>query len=291
MANCFKRIFYFLPFSLLFFSCGVSESDANNSKPINSKKDKIVTLNGTLTELLYAFNLGSQIVANDVTSTFPKQAAELPKVGHSRSFQAEGILMYAPDIIFGKSEEVSPELANQLKASGATLHLINQNYSVDGTKDLIRKIGQIINAEQEAENLLAQLDVDLSMVQPINSKPKALFIYARGAGTLLVAGRNTQMHSLIEIAGGENAFANLEGFKPLTAEALVQTNPDVIILFEKGLESLNGKEALAKIPGIRQTNAFKNNHFVIMDGQLASGFGPRLGKAAIELNQAFLNAQ
>ena len=71
-------------------------------------------------------------------------------------------------------------------------------------------------------------------------------------------------------------------------EALAKTagrNPDVILLFTSGLESMGGLTGLLKVPGVAQTNAGRNRHIVEMDGQLLTGFGPRLGVAALELNQ------
>ena len=117
-----------------------------------------------------------------------------------------------------------------------------------------------------------------------DKKPKVLFIYARGAGNLMVAGKETPLHSMIELAGAENAAAELTDFKPLTPEALLTTNPDVILMFDSGLQSLGGVDGLLKVEGIAATNAGKNKKVVSMDGQLLSGFGPRLGEAVVELH-------
>ena len=85
------------------------------------------------------------------------------------------------------------------------------------------------------------------------------------------------------IDGGENAVNNFESFKPLTAEAIVTANPDVILMFTTGAQSLNG--VFDNVPGILQTNAGKNKRIITMDGQYLAGFGPRVGKAALELNE------
>lgn len=287
-----KKIFIFaltLSTTLTFFSCGSAVVEKQESNHEALLQQRIVSLNGTLTELLFEFGLGDAVVAVDVTSTFPEQVQRLPKVGHSRSFQAEGILMHNPDVIIGKAEEVSPELRKQLEGTGVRVLVLEQEYSKEGTANLIKTVATELNIEHKTETLLERLNQDFTRISALSNKPRAMFIYARGAGTLLVAGSNTQMHALIDLAGGKNCFEELEGFKPLTAEGLVKHNPEVVILFEKGMESLNGREALASVPGITQTDAFKNDNFIIIDGQLASGFGPRLGIAAAELNKAFSN--
>src|SRR5690606_33860565 len=117
------------------------------------------------------------------------------------------------------------------------------------------------------------------------SNPKVLFIYARGTGTMMVAGKDTQVGKMIELAGGVNAVNDFADFKPLTAEALVAANPDVILLFDSGLSSLGGIDGLWEVQGNKQTNAGKNRKVIEMDGQFLTGFSQRLGKALEELGK------
>ncbi len=97
-------------------------------------------------------------------------------------------------------------------------------------------------------------------------------------------GKNTPMDKIISIANGQNAVNDFEDFKPLTPEALIQSNPDYLLFFTTGLESLGGSDGVFQIPGIEKTNAGKNKNIIGMDGELLSGFGPRVGQAAAELN-------
>src|SRR5690606_3623027 len=114
-------------------------------------------------------------------------------------------------------------------------------------------------------------------------QPSVLFIYARGTGTMMVAGEDSQVESVIKLAGGKNAVSGFKDFKPLTAESLVKANPDIILLFDSGYESLGGYSGLLNVPGIQETKAGANKNFVAMDGQFLTGFGPRLGQAVTEL--------
>ena len=116
-----------------------------------------------------------------------------------------------------------------------------------------------------------------------HDQPKVLFIYARGAGKIMVAGKNTAAAAIIEKAGGQNAVQSFDNYQAMTAESLIESAPDVILMFKMGIESLNGKEGLSQIPGIAQTAAFKNDRIIAMDGQYLTSFGPRAGKAVLEL--------
>lgn len=244
---------------------------------------RIVALSGTVSEIICDLGLQSQLVGVDVTSTFPEALARLPKVGHNRNISAEGVLALSPTIVVGTIESLKPEVASQLKSAGITVQLFTQEYSVAGTKKLMQQVAAAFNASAKVPALLQKLDADLAKVRKPAKAPRVLFIYARGTGTMMVAGTGTPLEKVIGLAGGQNAATGFADFKPLTAEALVAANPDVLLLFDSGLQSLGGKAGLLKVPGVAQTNAGRSGRVVEMDGQLLSGFGPRLGQATTEL--------
>ncbi|OUJ74774.1 heme/hemin ABC transporter substrate-binding protein [Hymenobacter crusticola] len=244
---------------------------------------RIVSLNGTISEILCQLGLQSHVVGVDVTSTYPAALTKLPKVGHNRNISAEGVLALSPTIVVGTTESLKPEVASQLKSAGVTVQLFAQEYSVAGTKKLIQQVAAAFQASAKVPVLIKQLDADLAKAHKPAKTPKVLFIYARGTGTMMVAGQGTPLEKVIGLAGGQNAATGFTDFKPLTAEALVAANPDVLLLFDSGLESLGGKAGLLKVPGIAQTTAGRTGRVVEMDGQLLSGFGPRLGLATSEL--------
>ena len=292
MKKVFFTYFPILAFTL--FACGSKENKAvEKQSKLISKDTKIVSLNGTITEILCAAGFEKNIVGTDVTSTYPEKINALPKVGHTQNLQAEGIISLNPAIVFAKKEEIKPELLKQLETAGIKVILSEQEYSVAGTKKLIRHLTDELGVKEIGDKLIEDLTVSIAQIKALKKHPKVLFIYARGVGTLMVAGENTQMESIIELAGAKNAVSGFEDFKPLTPEALVSANPDVILLFSSGLESLEGEKGLTNIPGLSETKAGKNKAFIAMDGQYLAGFGPRLGKATLELNSKIkaLNAQ
>ncbi len=264
-------------------SCNVSttaESDITDST-------NIVSTNGTLSEILVAMGFEDQIVGVDVASTYPASLHQKPKIGHNRDISAEGVLALNADLAVGVTGMIKPQVAEQIRAAGTRLVLFDHEYSVDGAKQLIRAVADSLGQSAKGDSVLAALDIDLALADSIvaqsESKPKVLFIYARGTGTMMVAGQRTQLDEMIKLAGGENAVSGFEDFKPLTAESLVAANPDVILLFDSGLSSLGGVDGLLNVQGISETNAGKNRNVVEMDGQFLTGFGPRLGKAIVKL--------
>lgn len=259
----------------------------NDSEAQIADTVKIVSLNGTVSEVLAGLGLEKNIVGVDVTSTYPASLQTKPKVGHNRSISAEGVLALQPHVVVGIKKDVTPELQTQFRNAGVRLVLFDQEYSPAGTRALIKAVADSLKAPaSKADSLVKQLDADLAKVVPATDpKPKVLFIYARGTGTMMVAGESTNVEDIIKLAGGQNAVSGFKDFKPLTAESLVQANPDIILLFDSGLQSLGGADGLLKVQGVLQTNAGKNKKIVEMDGQLLTGFGPRLGQAASELSE------
>jgi iron complex transport system substrate-binding protein len=278
-----------LAITLAVISCK-KEEEKTEKTPIEKKiSHKIVSLNGAVTEIVAALGHENEIVGVDVTSTFPENIKTTAKdLGHVRSLSIESIMELQPTMILATAKDLSPELAEKINSAGIDTYVFNQEFSVEGTKKLIEEVATALH-NTDFKKLQDKIDIDLTQVKPLSKTQKVLFIYARGAGTLMVAGKNTPIERTIALAGGHNAFSEFEDFKPLTPESLIKGNPDVLLLFNSGLESLGGIEGLLKIPGVATTTAGKNKKIIALDGGLLSGFGPRLGEAAVELNKQLLD--
>lgn len=271
---------------VLMASCKNGEQPATGTTAETVAKDttRIVSVSGTTTEILCELGMAANIVGVDVTSTYPESMQKLPKVGHNRELSTEAIIALKPALVTGIEENMKPEVKEQLAAAHIRVLLFHIDYSVAGAKNMIRALADSMKMHAKGEELCANIDKDMaSVAQPANH-PKVLFIYARGTGTMMVAGEKTSTSSMIELAGGVNAVTGFESFKPLTPEALITANPDVILMFDQGLESLGGMDGLLKVQGVASTKAGKNKKVVEMEGQYLTGFGPRIGKAIKELS-------
>ncbi len=270
-------------FAIAFSACNISHTTDTGL----TDSTKIVSTNGTLSEILVGLGLEDNIVGVDVASTYPTRLQQKPKIGHNRDISAEGVIGLGADLVLGVANAIKPEVIEQIRATGTKFMLFDHEYSEEGAKQLIRAVADSLGRPAKGDSILNELEADLTRAGAITSqaqgKPKVLFIYARGTGTMMVAGQRTQMDEIIQLAGGINAVQGFEDFKPLTSEALIAANPDVILLFDSGLSSLGGIDGLLQVQGVRETNAGKNRKVVEMDGQFLTGFGPRLGKAVIEL--------
>lgn len=244
---------------------------------------RIVSLNGTVTEIVCALGFEKALVGVDVTSTYPASVKALPKVGHNRNISAEPVLALKPEIVITTSNYISPTVLEQIRGVGVKTVLLKQDYSLDGTRQLITQIAAALGVPEKGAALVEKLEQEQQSMHIAAGKKKVLFIYARGAGNMMVAGEGTPVKEMIQLAGARNAITGFSEYKPLNAEALIAANPDVILMFDTGLESMGGVDGLLKVQGVAQTNAGKNRKVIVMDGQYLTGFGPRVINAVKEL--------
>lgn len=268
--------------ALLFIAHASAESAA--------KAERIVSIGGPVTEIVYALGAGANVVAVDTSSVYPEAATKLPQVGYQRALSAEGVLSLKPTLILASTEAGPPPVVAQIQASGIPFVMSPADHCVAGAKAKIDSIAKALGREKEGAALGATIDRKVAAIgarwKSEAQRPKVLFIYARGAGTMSIAGTKTAADAVIALAGGVNAVTAYEGYKPMTPEALVAATPDVILIPGRGLESIGGKEGLLGQPGVALTPAGKSGRVVVMDDLLLLGFGPRLGDAVEQLAQA-----
>ena len=260
---------------------------AHGQSPADTSR--IVTLGGSVTEIVYALGAGDQVVGVDASSVHPDAATETPSVGYFRQVPAEGVLSLDPSLILALDGTGPPAVLDQFRSAGVRTVLVPDTSSVAGAKRKIRRIAGLLGREARADSLIRDMEEDLEAARALRrraeSTPEVLFVYARGSGSMSVAGTGSSAEAMIELAGGENAITGFEGFKPMSAEAVVGAEPDVILMLTRGLESIGGVEGLMEQPGIPLTPAGENRRVVAMDDLLLLGFGPRLGTAVKGLTE------
>ena len=252
---------------------------------------RIVPIGGAVTEILFAIGAGPQVVGIDISATFPPEATELPIVGYQRRITAEGVLSVNPTLVIATTEAEPIASFRLIRDAGVTVLIISEEFGVDGTHEKIRLIGAAVGREAEAEALSNQIDRDLESAKELaaraNTRPRVLFVYARGNSVLLAAGRNTQAAAMLEMAGADNAGDTFRGFRTLSAESVAVANPDVLMMMDGGLASIGGEENALALPGVALTPAGRNRRIVHFEDNYLLGFGPRLANAVIDLILAF----
>lgn len=291
---CKKRFLSLISYAFLFLVSSLHTASAQQTftgsdgmEVMITDKSRIVSIGTAVTETIFALDAAENVVAADESSLYPDEAANLPKVSFTRNLSAEGVLSMSPSLILASGAAGPESSIRQIRAAGVPLLRLTNDETVDGAFERVTQISKVLNREESGEEIIKKMQQDLSRAESVRSElnqlPVVLFIYARGPNSLLVAGNSTSAKTMIELAGGENAFNDFDGYKPLTKEAVVAVNPDVILMMESGLDSVGGVESVQQSPGVRMTNAAKNGRIHAMDGAYLLGFGPRMGQAVIDL--------
>ena len=241
--------------------------------------ERIISAGSTVTELLFALNQQNKLIAVDVTSDIP-QGLSLPTIGYHRQLSAEGLLALGATRLIG-SDEMGPKTALiQLRAAGVSVDIINTEPTPQGLLARIDDIAAITGAEQQALQLKAQVNQQLDTLaankHPLGTSKKVLFLLLHEGRPANVAGANTTPNTIIELAGGVNPAAKtLSSYKPLSTEAMIEMQPDVILVSGRSYKALGGAdEILKKMPMLAATPAGKNRQFIQVDGHaLVGGLG------------------
>jgi iron complex transport system substrate-binding protein len=267
----------------------VTVTDVNGSEVTVTDVSRIVPLSGDVAEIVWTLGLGENIVGVDVSAVYPPELQQLPQIGFERQLSAEGILSLNPTLVIGK-EQAGPQAAlDQVRAAGVPVVIIAEPQTIEAPVAKILAVAEALGLPEAGEALAAKTGLEIEEARELaaqaTSKPKVLFLYVRGGGTQLIGGEGSVADALIEAAGGTDAgvAAGIQGFMPMTAEAIVAAQPDVILVPQSGVDSIGGIDALLEIPGVAETPAGQERRILAYDDLLLLGMTPRTGAMVRQL--------
>lgn len=256
--------------------------------------ERIISIGGGITEIVFALGKGRSVVATDTTSYFPEAAERLPKVGYQRQLNAEGILSFNPTLVLTTKAAGPEAVLKQIQAAGIRVESIPDHYDEEGLKQRIIRIGQWLKEPKKAAILAEDANRAFRAIETqkksLTGEPiKVLFIMQHRGGAPLVAGHATHVDTLIRLSGALNVAEKLKGFRTLSPEALLVLNPDVILTTHQTLEVVGGSQALWRTPGLNRTTAGQEERLVSMDALLLMGFSIRSPLATRKLLNAWIS--
>ena len=240
---------------------------------------RVISIDGSVTEIIYALGQQQTLVAVDSTSRCPQAAQQLPQVGYMRQLAVEGILSLQPDLVLASHDAGPDSVFAQLQAAGVRIVRTPGEYSLDGVLAKIASVASALGVEAAGEQLQLQVreqtQAALARLPDASAGPvpAALFLLGAGNRGLMAAGDGTQAAAMLALAGARNTVA-YEGYKPLSPEGALQAAPDVVILAHTGNEPAGVIES-----SLAMTPAAHQNRIFAVDVSLTLGFGPRLGEA------------
>jgi iron complex transport system substrate-binding protein len=271
--------------------CGRTEPDteaavsASLTETASVDASRIVALGGPVTETLAALGFDEQIVATDRSSLWPESLVQKPRLDYFRQTSAEAVLAQRPTLVVALVGTGPLAVVEQIESAGVPVLTAPEALSVGDAVARVRMLGAALGREAAADSVVRQMERELDAASAMRPEtpPRALFVYARGAGLVMTFGQETAADAVLRLAGAENAVTGFEGSRPLTAEGVVSAAPEVIVIPARGLESVGGIDGLLQKPGLAQTPAGKARRVVAVDDALLLGFGPRLGQGIADL--------
>lgn len=252
----------------------------------------VLSIGGSVTEIIYALQEAHRLVARDATSTHPDAAGALPDVGYMRALSSEGVLAVSPDLIISAPGAGPPETIALLKASGIEMVTVPDAHDAAGIAAKIRAVGDALGAADKAETLASRIET--AMTRAVSQtrdmagadRKRVVFILSLQDGGIMASGTDTAADAIITLAGGQNALTGFEGYKRITDEALIKAAPDAILIMDRGGDHQITRDALLAMPAIRTTPAGREGQVIRMDGLYLLGFGPRTADAVRDLGAA-----
>ena len=214
---------------------------------------RIVPVNGDLAEVVYALGLGDDVVATDISATYPPEAQATPKIGYQRTLVAETILARDPSIVLADENAGPPEVLDQLEAAGVRVVRFPEQQTIDAPAEKVRAVAEALGVPARGEELVATLDAELADAEEraaaavaATGRPKVLALYLRGSSVQLAFGKGSGVDAVIAAAGGIDAGTEMGVVDnaELSMESIVEAAPDVLLVTTTGLASVGGVDGL-----------------------------------------------
>lgn len=240
---------------------------------------RIVCLSPAHTENLYALGAGHLVVAEDTYSDFPAAARSKAKLNCWPRVPLEQVVGLKPDLVIVLTQE-GEELKRMEAAGLRVVQLFPKTY--DQTLDRILLLGRITGRETQARGLVAGMSSRAATVkQRVAGAPAVPVVFeldATDASRPFVAGGGAIYHELIQMAGGQNLFADQK--KPtvqVSAEQIIARNPEVLLLGDTSSPVLpQSPELVRKRPGWSQLRAVRSGRIYPILSDRVTRPGPRL---------------
>ena len=267
----------------------VTVTDETGTAVTVSSVERIIPLDGDIAEVVFALGLGANVVATDLSATYPPEADALPEIGYQRALSAEAVAAFAPTVLLATDIAGPPEALDDMRRLGFPLVVVPNEATSTGAGRKIRAVASALGVPRRGESLAQEVDdaIAATAVEPgaVGTPLRVIALYLRGTAAQLVLGESSNTRWLIEAAGGIDVSASM-GITdpvPISAEAILAAAPEVVLVPEAGLTSVNGIDGLLEIGGIGETPAGRDRRVLAYDDQLLLGNGPRTAEMLARL--------
>jgi iron complex transport system substrate-binding protein len=255
---------------------------------LDKQPTKIISLAPTTTEMLFAIGAGRQVIAVDDQSNYPADAPKTDLSGFRPN--AEAVAARSPDLVVVSND--TNKIVDQLTRLKIPVYLAPAAKTLDDTYAEVTDLGKLTGHATEAADVVERMKDDIAkLVKDLPQRSRKLTYYHELDPTFYTVTSKTFIGSLYAMAGLENiadpadASGAAGGYPQLSAEAIIQANPDLIFLADSKCCQQNAETVKAR-PGWGSLAAVQNNRVITLDDDVASRWGPRV----VDLMRAITDA-
>jgi iron complex transport system substrate-binding protein len=243
---------------------------------IPSSPRRIISLAPNITEILFALGLGNELVGVSINCNYPEAAKLKPRVGSYISLDFEKILSLRPDLILATGAGNTLEMVDRLEKLGFPTYVIFPK-NFDDVRTSIRHVGQILNREKEAREIISNMEARKERVVGLTrGLPRPRVFLQIGEAPIVTVGRGSFADDLIRLAGGENIAANDGKMYPrLALEEILRRAPEVIIISSMNFRG-DYQNLLQEWARWKTIPAVQNGRISLIDSDLIDRPSPRI---------------
>ena len=278
-----RRLLGFVLSVLILANAGCSPGGTSQEAD-GTEQDRYLVIGSYLVEMMVELDATDEIVGVSGGTDHIPEVSHLPVIPGYRNLSAESMLSLRPTVALLAGRQTQPEIVSQLEGAGVEVHFFPDDVaSLDLVPARIRELGRLTRHADKAEEVVAGFEADLEdaleMAARATSRPRGLFILSGGGRPTVVAGEDTHIALLIELAGAENVTNGIRNFKPMSQEAMLEAAPDFIIVNEEGMTETGGVPVAMTAPGAILTPAGKAGNIFSLPGGYLQGLGLNSPKA------------
>jgi ABC-type Fe3+-hydroxamate transport system substrate-binding protein len=257
---------------------GALRDDFGAAVSVDAAPRRIVSLNPTTTEVLFAIGAGSRLVGRSMYDAFPRSALVVPNLGAALRPNVEAIIGAKPDLVVLYASQDNRAAADRLRQAGIATVALRIDSIAQFERDtrlLGRLTGDSARANTVVDSVRATLDRVRAATQSL-ARPSVFFhTWDR---PLITIGGGSFLNELVDIAGGRNVYGDLAGPSGIvTVEDVVRRNPDYVLASPITAASLRADPRWQALPAVRA------GHVLVFDTTIVGRPSVTLGAAARSL--------
>lgn len=259
--------------------------DAKRSVKIPVRPQRIVVLNGSNLEMLYA--VGGRAVGRPESTGMPvallNKIKNLPSVGETPNPSVEKIVSLRPDLVIGVNVSFHHQIIPPLEKAGIPILLLSIN-SYDDILNKLKIYGTITGNKEKAESVVKGIE---KRVAEIKNKIKIKKTSQKDSPKVVILWGSTQsfnmalpdsfVGNIVEMLGGDNIAKDVKPlntmpqYAALSPEFVLSKDPDVMLVITHGYDDKVKEKLKREImdhPAWRALRAIKEDKIYILPYEL-----------------------